>query len=213
MASTQCECCNILNWDYIPKKYKNDTNPDKRKAGGIMIYKGRVLIVQSRAKKWGFPKGGFEKGENASMCAKREIYEETSLKVIFNEDDSKIKFKHTTFFIKHFQIEPPDIDYDHLKTPGNDCTGIGWIRLTCLRQLVNKANEETNLVDEFENMTLEHEPMRFNLGLRKFVQKYCTKPNPPNPNPNPKQTEHKDNPNPYPKHSQILIFAHAILSS
>jgi ADP-ribose pyrophosphatase YjhB (NUDIX family) len=116
-----------------------DLRRDHRKAGGILIYNGRVLIVQSRADKWGFPKGGFEKGENALQCAEREVYEETSFNVRFSDDDPKIEYKDTTFYVKHLQNEPPEIDTTYLKTPGNDCTGIGWIRLTCLKRHVKKA--------------------------------------------------------------------------
>ena len=128
----------------------------------------RVLIIQSRSDKWGFPKGGFERGETAAQCAEREVHEETSFNVRFSDDDLKVKYKDTTFYVKHLQNEPPEIDIQYLKTPGNDCTGIGWIRLTCLKRLVKKVVER------------QEEPpqaMHFNMGVRKFVKQYMERAN------------------------------------
>lgn len=200
MAKTNCSCCSLLIWDYMiptnnrartrryidPKRYT-----DSRKAGGILIYNGRVLIVQSRGDKWGFPKGGYEQDETAVQCAEREVHEETSFNFRFSDDDMKIKYKDTTFFVKHLQNKPPKIDNTYLKTPGNDCTGIGWMRLTCLKRLTRK--EETcnkmvygsnthDLVDRLKTMTINTDgsdysepPMKFNLGVRKFVKGYMSK--------------------------------------
>lgn len=145
-----------------------DPKRDDRKAGGVLIYNGRVLIIQSRSDKWGFPKGGFERGETAAQCAEREVHEETSFNVRFSDDDLKVKYKDTTFYVKHLQNEPPEIDIQYLKTPGNDCTGIGWIRLTCLKRLVKKVVER------------QEEPpqaMHFNMGVRKFVKQYMERAN------------------------------------
>lgn len=172
---TNCNCCSLLTWDYLKPTSYYVRRHDHRKAGGILIYKGRVLIVQSRANKWGFPKGGFEQGECALQCATREVLEETSFNVRFNEDDSKVKYKDTIFYVKHLQNKPPDIDDMYLKKPGNDCTGIGWIRLTCLKKLVLRK-KKTSLVEDLNNMNLDKkEVMQFNLGVRKFVQEYINK--------------------------------------
>jgi len=155
-----------------------DPKCDFRKAGGILIYNGKVLIVQSRSNKWGFPKGGFEKEENAVECAQREVNEETSFNVKFRDDDMKVKYKDTTFFVKHLQNEPPEIDDTYLKTPGNDCTGIGWIRLSCLKRLV-REEKMRGLIERLKTSALtidddEPQPMYFNLGVRKFVKGYMS---------------------------------------
>ena len=167
MAITNCTCCSILTWDYTMPATRHYIDPkrDDRKAGGVLIYNGRVLIVQSRANKWGFPKGGFEQGETAVQCAEREVHEETSFNVKFSDDDLKVKYKDTTFYVKHLQNKPPEIDIQYLKKPGNDCTGIVWIRLTCLKRLV-RLNCVKTLTNE------EEESMHFNLGVRKFVKQY-----------------------------------------
>lgn len=171
MCTTNCDCCSMLTWDYTTPATRHYINPtrDSRKAGGILIYNGRVLIVQSRGAKWGFPKGGIERGENMLQCAKREVHEETSFNIVFTDDDMKIKCKDTTFYVKYLQTKPPDIDDVYLKAPGNDCTGIGWIRFTCLKKLLKPKDD---LVDKLNNMSLNNEVMQFNLGIRRFVKKY-----------------------------------------
>lgn len=133
--------------------------------------------MQSRGNKWGFPKGGFELGETAVKCAEREVHEETSFNVRFIDDDLKVKYKDTTFFVKHLQNKPPSFDELYLKTPGNDCTGIGWVRLTCLRKLVRRETKY-DLPYQFNTLTLtgsSSTPMQFNLGVRKFVKEYIPK--------------------------------------
>lgn len=183
MAITNCTCCSLLTWDYTMPATRHYIDPkrDDRKAGGVLIYNGRVLIIQSRSNKWGFPKGGFERGETAVQCAEREVHEETSFNVRFSDDDLKVKYKDITFYVKHLQNKPPEIDIQYLKTPGNDCTGIGWIRLTCLKRLMKKEEKEKRLncdVVERKTLTLHNtkeEPpreMHFNLGVREFVKQY-----------------------------------------
>ena len=178
-----CICCRLLTWDYtIPQYYFRDDYIDEPKAGGVLIYNGRVLIIQSKAEKWGFPKGGFERGETAAQCAEREVREETSFNVRFSDDDLKVKYKTTTLYVKYFQDKPPEIDIQYLKTPGNDCTGIGWIRLTCLKRLVKREKEKRlnrdNIMERLKTLSLdtnEKEDMRFNLSVRNFVKRYMDK--------------------------------------
>ena len=52
-------------------------------AGVVMKnHRGEYLLVFGRyAKKWGFPKGHLEEKEDWKVCAQRETYEETGLKV------------------------------------------------------------------------------------------------------------------------------------
>lgn len=172
-----CTCCSLLTWDYLKPSYYTPPRQDPRKAGGILLYNGQVLIVQSRGNKWGFPKGGFEPGENATQCAQREVQEETSLDVRFNEEDPQVRYKKTIFYVKYLHDKPSDISLVKIRTPGNDCTGIGWIRLSCLKKIVDPArrrrkpkNKQDDLVEGLEQLTLQ--PMKFNLGLRNFVNKY-----------------------------------------
>ena len=49
-------------------------------AGGIVINKGKVLIVNQNHHSWSLPKGHIDSGEEALKAAKREIYEESGVK-------------------------------------------------------------------------------------------------------------------------------------
>ena len=49
-------------------------------AGGVVSKKDKVLMIY-RLGKWDFPKGKFDKGETPAECAKREVEEETNVKV------------------------------------------------------------------------------------------------------------------------------------
>lgn len=49
-------------------------------AGGIVSKKDRILMI-FRLGKWDFPKGKFDKGETPAECAKREVEEETNVRV------------------------------------------------------------------------------------------------------------------------------------
>ena len=72
-------------------------------SAGIIVYRinseniPEFLLLNGDAIGWGFPKGHVDKGENLVQTAKRETYEETSLKI------SKLKprFKQeVTYFLK-----------------------------------------------------------------------------------------------------------------
>lgn len=49
-------------------------------AGGIVAKENKVLMI-FRFGKWDFPKGKFDKGESPGDCAKREVEEETNVRV------------------------------------------------------------------------------------------------------------------------------------
>ncbi len=49
-------------------------------AGGIVSKKDKILMI-FRLGKWDFPKGKFDKGETPAECAKREVEEETNIRV------------------------------------------------------------------------------------------------------------------------------------
>lgn len=51
-------------------------------AGGITVNTktGKIALVKSKYRTWGFPKGKIDKGESSEEAAKRELYEETGIK-------------------------------------------------------------------------------------------------------------------------------------
>ncbi|MFT3837189.1 MAG: NUDIX domain-containing protein [Myxococcaceae bacterium] len=49
-----------------------------RSAGGVVVRRGTIAMVRQK-KKWSFPKGRVDPGENLSRAARREVLEETGL--------------------------------------------------------------------------------------------------------------------------------------
>ena len=132
------KCCVLYHW-VIP----SDGNYDKRcqdiKAGAVIKdTENRLLLVQSRNSKWGFPKGECNIRESLTQCACREVKEETGL--TFTSQELKRypvhKLFHTTlYYIENFDR---DINVKLLKKSNNtDVSGIGWINLDCLSQASN----------------------------------------------------------------------------
>ncbi|NLN82885.1 MAG: pyrophosphatase PpaX [Firmicutes bacterium] len=65
-------------------------------AGGVIIYKGKVLVVRNRFGNWVFPKGHIEAGENAEQAALREVEEEVGLKAKIREAIGQTHYQFTS---------------------------------------------------------------------------------------------------------------------
>lgn len=69
-------------------------------SAGIIVYRinseniPEFLLLNGDAIGWGFPKGHIDKGENLVQTAKRETYEETSLKISKLESGFKQEVKY-----------------------------------------------------------------------------------------------------------------------
>lgn len=50
-----------------------------KSAGGVVINKNRVLVVNQNGNSWSLPKGHIDYGEDKLDAAKREIYEESGI--------------------------------------------------------------------------------------------------------------------------------------
>lgn len=136
------------------------------KAGGIIIYKYKVLLVQSYNKKWGFPKGSLKPGESFLECSKREIKEETSLDLKLTENDRLLAtYCNTVMYYKRLQIKPV-IKLSQIYKYGEDCTGVCWMRLSCLQNSV--LEHEKQLAQSGDNKPTSI----FTLSLRRFVKHY-----------------------------------------
>ena len=152
--------CYITSWVYIPNK-RIDKFKFKKKAGGILKHKNRLLLVQSRGNMWGFPKGSLELNESVLDCALREVQEETSLLIPFTEDDKKYYLNDIVFFYKNLEGVPP-IDHQKIrKMKNNDCSGIAWIDLECLERMGRCFDLLSD--DDIHNI-------KINSSLKKFIR-------------------------------------------
>lgn len=128
-CETDCDCI-ILSWPFT--KPSPHSFVERPKAGGILIYDNKIMLVQSRGNLWGFPKGGIEPGERPIESAIREVMEETSLVIPFSDDDHKFFVNNTIFFIKHLEAVPMIDTVAVRSLMQNDCSGIAWVDVRCL---------------------------------------------------------------------------------
>lgn len=134
-------CCHLLTEKFTGRiDHKKDFKKfNKLKAGGIFHDKeqNKVLIVQSRGRMWGFPKGTKENYETIEQCAIREIKEETGIEISNDVLEKSIKINNgrsTFYYVEHPEIE---VEVQN-KIVNNDANGIGWINIECLQTLLNK---------------------------------------------------------------------------
>lgn len=73
---------------------------------GVIIFnkdKSKLLCVLNNyhptKSKWGFPKGHLEKNETRSICAQRELKEETGVDLEIFENDPYIKINNSIYYI------------------------------------------------------------------------------------------------------------------
>jgi len=127
----ECGCISV-EWDY--EQLYQDKFQDDKKAGAVLVYKNKCILVQSRGCFWGFPKGFKNPGENICETINREVKEETSLSVSAQKNDKMFKIYNTIFCIKYIDTPSIDINIDDIKKiSGNDCTGVALVDLQCLK--------------------------------------------------------------------------------
>jgi len=134
-------CCKLKA---IPYTYEKDLHYKIRKKtlkAGVLIHdyeNNKILLIQSRGNLWGPPKGSLHFGETEIDGAKREVLEETGLKILDNQFSRKTVIQNRA---SYFYIESSECDVniqDHIK--GNDANGIGWIKPDCLRTFIINGN-------------------------------------------------------------------------
>lgn len=148
MTMCKNKCCTILKTPYKPVIYTDEfyTRPTKITKAGCFIYDiktKKILLVQSRGKFFGPPKGSLHENEGLLDGASREVLEETGI-LISKEtllSCSKIVVKNTAYFIlsmNEIQVQP------QTNIENNDANSIGWIHLDCLKQMVLQKQIEIN---------------------------------------------------------------------
>jgi ADP-ribose pyrophosphatase YjhB (NUDIX family) len=132
-------CCNI-----IISKYDNKNNffvknaPKNRKKSGVFVYtsdKKKILLVQSRGKYWGPPKGTLEENEDWETCAIRELKEESG--IVLKNTDVLNRFGFIKSNAYYFSLEKNDVDITlQIVNNNNDANGIGLFNINCLVEMV-----------------------------------------------------------------------------
>lgn len=125
------------------KEFSNTVHISKGyKKAGVFIYdpdEKRVLLVQSHGQLWGPPKGTVKTYECETNidCAIREVKEETGLDVTTNDFSKATKIKNRAMYY-YVEMKKCDVNIqEHENIEKNDVTGISWIKIDCLEDLVN----------------------------------------------------------------------------
>ena len=127
-----------------------ETKKGKKKAG-IFVHdpdNKRILIIQSRNNLWGVPKGTLEPNEEYIDCALRELKEETSIQL--NSSDllrmKRIR-NNSVYYYVNINYTRVKINVDDIE---DDVTGICWIRIDCLLNMVN--NNHIKITTSFDTL-------------------------------------------------------------
>ena len=138
-------CCRFViyptkTYKTIPYKIKNP------KKGGVIVYNSlnkRILLVQSRGKLWGFPKGTLEPPETLINCALRELKEETGIELTEKciNVEKRINVNKTFYFFYDTIEEIGSVQYSD---PFNDVNGLVWINFSCIKKLHETSNFKLN---------------------------------------------------------------------
>jgi 8-oxo-dGTP pyrophosphatase MutT (NUDIX family) len=148
-------CCNIVITEY--KKVIYDSNDGwketimKIKKSGCFIYNSKtdkILLVQSRAKLWGSPKGTVQFEESLLNCAIREVYEETGINVEENMFSGAIVVNSKSLYYILDIKEETELSIQ-ADVKDNDVNGIMWIKLDCLKQMIYNGKVEVNSNTKF----------------------------------------------------------------
>lgn len=131
------KCCILRIKPYIntgerPKRY--------RKKAGIFIVDpetGKILIVQSKGRLWGIPKGTMEAGETEKQCAIRELKEETGIIIPY---DTHCKFTRIKTNATYYYKEMKECKATISEGECNDVNAIGWIKPECLGKCIENGN-------------------------------------------------------------------------
>lgn len=124
-----------------------------RKKAGVFIYNpttNRVLLVLSRNRFWGLPKGSVQTGETDVQCAIREVYEETGIAVEESQFlfSIKVNTSSTYFYMemeKSYDEEKELVEIqNNSQQEANDVNGIGWVSLDCLVDMVFQEKIKLN---------------------------------------------------------------------
>ena len=138
-------CCELEIHPYLPRGNVCWSKLGKRRKAGIFgrdETTGKLLIVQSRGKLWGPPKGGIQPNETPEQAAVRELREETGLRIsqesLANTTVTRLKTKTVYYHYSFSETAPVSVQ----NIPGNDANGIGWVHPQCIQELASTGRIE-----------------------------------------------------------------------
>lgn len=146
MSTINCErgCCIFHITQYEEILYELDDGwkevTSVIKKAGCFIYDSstnRLLMIQSRGKYFGFPKGSLNENENVEDGAIRELKEETGIDIDKNLLSKSLIVRNSSYNSLYYIVDLKETDVSpqsHIKD--NDANGIGWISLDCLKSLI-----------------------------------------------------------------------------
>jgi 8-oxo-dGTP pyrophosphatase MutT (NUDIX family) len=133
------QCCEIYIEECEPCEF---TNGPYRKKAGVLVYNSdtnKVLLVQSRGRLWGFPKGTIEPGEKSKDCAVRELWEETGISI--SKDTIKeciCVHNKGLYYIYDLKEEIGSVQ------PNTDANGITWMKIECVKEMYESGDFQLN---------------------------------------------------------------------
>ena len=143
MSKFTCKngCCSMIvsKYDYNKNILLKKNLPKNKKKAGVFVYnpdKTKVLLVQSRGKYWGPPKGTLEENEDWEICAERELKEESGISLTENECLSRLGFIKSNAY--YFTLEKNNVNITLQNVDNNDANGIGWFDVLCLKEMLRE---------------------------------------------------------------------------
>lgn len=133
VCGSKCNCAITKCSDYVDSsrilKYRR-----KKKAGVLFEAEGYILLVQSRGNLWGVPKGSVELEESPLSGALRELFEETGIRRVESDICNSIVLRSNSIVYEIKESRRPPCNF------GDDATGIGWVKLECLGNMLEKEH-------------------------------------------------------------------------
>jgi ADP-ribose pyrophosphatase YjhB (NUDIX family) len=139
------KCCNIKVNPYVDNEFKFQKSKRFKRKAGVFIYdpeKLKVLIVQSRGRLWGSPKGTIKYGETDKQGAIRELKEETGIELLESSLNNMVKIRNKAvyYYVEMSECIVNPID----QIDDNDVNGIAWINIDCLEKVIINGNISLN---------------------------------------------------------------------
>jgi 8-oxo-dGTP pyrophosphatase MutT (NUDIX family) len=137
-----CDCGGCI---FKTSVYDSDKafSRNRRKAGAVIFNPptDSVLLVQSRGNLWGFPKGSIEENETIEAAAIREVREETGYELNITD---LVKMHRVNNKVHYFESYSDRHPLHVQKTPGNDVNSLAWIKLSCIKKLIDLQRIQLN---------------------------------------------------------------------